>query len=139
MVNNTCVVQGCTSDSRKLKNINKYPWMQDVTFIPFPILDLERRYKLRTQWLQAIQREDYIPNAYSRVCSLHWKAGRPTPEHRIPHIFPWNQSENPDGFRFPVPERQRNQPTKNRKRRPQCTKGNGVGQSRNGKTLRICV
>ena len=30
-----CVVPGCTSDSRKKTNLEKYPWMENVTFIPF--------------------------------------------------------------------------------------------------------
>jgi hypothetical protein len=34
------VVPGCTSDSRKKTNLEKYPWMENnVTFIPFPTVE----------------------------------------------------------------------------------------------------
>ena len=50
-----CVVPGCTSDSRKKTNLEKYPWMENnVTFIPFPTKLKDHR--LRSKWIEMIRR-----------------------------------------------------------------------------------
>jgi hypothetical protein len=50
-----CVVPGCTSDSRKKTNLEKYPWMENnVTFIPFPTK--LKNHRLRSKWIEMIRR-----------------------------------------------------------------------------------
>jgi hypothetical protein len=49
-----CVVPGCTSDNRKKTNLEKYPWMENVTIIPFPAKLKDHR--LRSKWIEMIRR-----------------------------------------------------------------------------------
>ena len=79
-----CVVPGCTSDSRKKDNTGKYPWMTDVTFLPFPTL--KKNPKLRSKWIEMIRRPlGYIPLSHHRVCSRHFGT-----DSNVPELFPWN-------------------------------------------------
>ena len=80
-----CVVPGCTSDSRKKTNLEKYPWMENVTFIPFPTKLKDHR--LRSKWIEMIRRPlGYQPLPHHRVCSRHFSSS----DFRIPELFPWN-------------------------------------------------
>jgi hypothetical protein len=84
-----CNADGCNSASRKTKNLAKYPWMKDITLHSFP--HATRQKKLRATWLDMIKREDFVPNKYSRVCSVHFVGGKgPTEQHPIPTLFQYN-------------------------------------------------
>ena len=39
----SCAAVGCTADSRKLKLLDKYPWIAGVTYIKFPTSLFHRR------------------------------------------------------------------------------------------------
>ena len=82
-----CAAEGCTSDDRKR---SKYPYMQNVTFFPFPTA--KKNQKLRQKWLQLLRRDErfFEPNAKQRVCSLHFVEGKPTEKHPYPELFEYN-------------------------------------------------
>lgn len=83
-----CVVPGCTSDSRKRKNPEKYPWMNGIEFIPFPTK--KKNPKLRQKWVEMIRRPyDYEPLPHHRVCSRHF-----TDNNNVPELFQWNNYKN---------------------------------------------
>ena len=80
-----CVVPGCTSDSRKKTNLEKYPWMENVTFISFPTK--LKGHRLRSKWIEMIRRPlGYQPLPHHRVWSRHFSSS----DFRIPELFPWN-------------------------------------------------
>ena len=85
----SCTVPLCTVDSRKLKLLEKYPWMAGVTFIKFPTFLFHRRI-----WYNLLRRGG--PNdrmtaenigKWQRVCSQHFVDGRPSPQHPHPTLF----------------------------------------------------
>jgi len=77
-----CAVPGCTSDAWKTNNIDKYPWMKDVDFVPFPTQ--RKNSRLRNLWIEIIRRpKDYIPLPYHRVCTRHF-VGNKASEHDVP-------------------------------------------------------
>jgi len=67
----TCCVPGCYSNTTKNKNLSFYmiPW----------------NGPLRTRWLNAIKRKDFVPGKEHRFCSLHGKKIGCTD---IPVLFP---------------------------------------------------
>ena len=74
----TCTVPLCTADSRKLKLLEKYPWMAGVTFIKFTTSLFHRRI-----WYNLLRRGG--PNdrmtaenigKWQRICSQHFVDGR---------------------------------------------------------------
>ncbi|XP_062620990.1 uncharacterized protein LOC134282606 [Saccostrea cucullata] len=84
-----CVVPGCNSDSRKKNKLDKYPWMEDVSFEPFPTKRKEP--KLRAKWITMIRRpKEYEPLAHHRVCTKHFVGNCRSENHTIPELFPWN-------------------------------------------------
>ena len=92
MPNLHCAAVGCTADSRKLKLLGKYPWMDGVTFTKFPTSLSQRRI-----WYNLLRRGG--PNdrmtvenigKWQRVCSQHFVDGRPTPQHPHPTLFDYN-------------------------------------------------
>ena len=92
MPNLHCAVVGCTADSRKLKLLEKYPWMAGVTFIKFSTSLFHRRI-----WYNLLRRGG--PNdrmtaenigKWQRVCSQHFVDGRPAPQHPHPMLFDYN-------------------------------------------------
>ncbi|XP_062609694.1 THAP domain-containing protein 11-like [Saccostrea cucullata] len=84
-----CVVPGCNSDSRKKNKLDKYPWMEDVSFEPFPTKRKEP--KLRAKWITMIRRpKECEPLAHHRVCTKHFVGNCRSENHTIPELFPWN-------------------------------------------------
>ena len=93
MLNLHCAAVGCTVDSRKLKSLEKYPWMAGVAFIKFPTSPFHRRI-----WYNILRRGG--PNdrmtienigKWQRVCSQHFVDARPTPQHPHPTLFDYNK------------------------------------------------
>lgn len=80
-----CVAEGCNSDERKR---GRYGYMKDVRFYPFPTQ--KKAPALRKRWLDLLRRENYEPKRNHRVCSLHFKEGRPTENHPYPELFAYN-------------------------------------------------
>lgn len=80
-----CVAEGCNSDKRKR---GRYGYMKDVRFYPFPTQ--KKAPALRKRWLDLLRRENYEPKRNHRVCSLHFKEGRPTENHPYPELFAYN-------------------------------------------------
>ena len=80
-----CVAEGCNSDERKR---GRYGYMKDVRFYPFPTQ--KKAPALRKRWLDLLRRENYEPKRNHRVCSLHFKEGRPTENHQYPELFAYN-------------------------------------------------
>ena len=79
MVDSCCVV-GCKSDARKK--------MEKVSYFRFPAKDKKKR----DPWVKAVRRENWSPSNNSRVCSKHFRTGRPSkdsshPDYK-PNIFP---------------------------------------------------
>lgn len=62
--------------------------MKDVRFYPFPTQ--KKAPALRKRWLDLLRRENYEPKRNHRVCSLHFKEGRPTENHPYPELFAYN-------------------------------------------------
>ncbi|KAK3106441.1 hypothetical protein FSP39_020167 [Pinctada imbricata] len=78
-----CCVPGCTSSSRKQKNFIKYPHLQDVKFVSLPP---KIQASKRNQWIRLIRRErTWVPNKYTRICSLHFER-----DSQSPTLFPYN-------------------------------------------------
>ena len=93
-----CVVPGCTSDSRKKCKPDKYPWMQNVSFEPFPTKKKEP--KLRAKWVTMIRRPlGYEPLSHHRVCSRHFVGNCRSDSHPIPELFPWNDYKSESSSR----------------------------------------
>ncbi|XP_061195135.1 THAP domain-containing protein 11-like [Saccostrea echinata] len=80
-----CVAEGCNSDERKR---GRYGYMKDVRFYPFPTQ--KKTPAQRKRWLDLLRRENYEPKRNHRVCSLHFKEGRPTEDHPYPELFAYN-------------------------------------------------
>ena len=85
-----CSVKGCKSNSRKTPN---------VRFYVFPS---EKNGTLRKQWLDTILRQNadgspWQPKYFHKVCSRHFKDGRPTPQNPLPAL---NLSLDSDAVRF---------------------------------------
>ena len=94
----------CTAGSRKLKLLEKYPWMAGVTFVKFYISLFHRRI-----WYNLLRRRG--PNdrmtvenigKWQRVCSQHFVDGRPTPQHPHPPRFDYNNFKVSKGPRTPA-------------------------------------
>ena len=43
---------------------------------------------LRSRWLNAIKRKDFVPNKHRRLCSLHFKQEKKMGSTDVPVIFP---------------------------------------------------
>ena len=84
-----CNAPGCNSAIRKKENLDKYPWMANVTFHSFPH---KREHLARQTWMRLLRREpDWMPNKLSRVCSRHFVGGSgPTEENPNPTLFAHN-------------------------------------------------
>ena len=102
----SCTVPLCTADSRKLKLLEKYPWMAGVAFIKFPTSLFHRRI-----WYNLLRRGG--PNdrmtaenigKWQRVCSQHFVDGRPSPQHPHPHptLFDYNNFKGSKSPRTPA-------------------------------------
>ena len=85
-----CCANGCNSGARKKGNLEKYPWMKDITFHSFP--HATRNKHLRKQWINMLRRgEDWQPNVGSRLCSIHFVGLKgPNAEHTVPTLFEYN-------------------------------------------------
>ena len=70
----TCCVPGCYSNTKKNKNLSFY-------MIP-------RNGPLRTRWLNAIKRKDFVPGKEHRIYSLHFKSGKKMGCTDVPVLFP---------------------------------------------------
>lgn len=80
----SCCVPECSASKRKLQQLDKYPWMRDVTFISLPDRRKNRREYLR--WLRLIRREvSWKTTKYTRICSRHFAQGE-----TVPTLFPYN-------------------------------------------------
>eukprot|EP00057_Strongylocentrotus_purpuratus_P026465 XP_011680939.1 PREDICTED: uncharacterized protein LOC105446175 [Strongylocentrotus purpuratus] len=92
-----CAVVGCTNNSKKLRK-----WKLLVCEIHSPLTHDEceclQPYQMHRfpngryhdsarklqEWLKNINRKNFIPNANSRVCSVHFKDGKPTADQPYP-------------------------------------------------------
>ena len=89
MPNFYCCALKCTSDIRKRKKLDKYPWMKTITFHAFPTK--MKQNELRQKWLAMVNRENWEPNRYARLCSIHFVGLKgPTEQHPIPTLFDYN-------------------------------------------------
>ena len=80
----SCCVPGCTASKRKLHQLEKYPWMKDVSFVSLP--DKRRNKREYQKWLRLIRREaSWKTTKYTRICSLHFVKGESSPT-----LFPYN-------------------------------------------------
>jgi len=70
----TCCVPGCYSNSKREKNLSFY-------MIP-------HKEPLRTKWLNALKRKDFVPNEHQRLCSLYFKHGKKMGCTDVPVFFP---------------------------------------------------
>jgi hypothetical protein len=92
MPNWFCCVVDCNAGQKKLKRLEKYPWMQGVTFHPLPRSNSKKLRPIRAKWLQMIRREaTFKANKTTRLCSRHF-VERPTKEnpYPTPTLFPYN-------------------------------------------------
>ena len=87
-----CCVTDCNAAKSKLKKLDKYPWMKDVTFHALPVSNSKKARPVRLKWLSLIRRESsWQPTRYTRVCSRHFVGGKgPTHDHPYPTLFPYN-------------------------------------------------
>ena len=95
MVNYHCVAQGCTNDSRKKDNADKYPEMvyKDKIVVFHPLPSAKKNPKLRKIWLRQIRREGYEPDPgvyWHALCSRHFVDGEPTKNNPFPTLFAYN-------------------------------------------------
>ena len=81
-----CCVVGCYSAAEKKKKLDKYPWMKDVFFFPFPVKPKERRI-----WERLVRRENFEVTRHTRICSSHWVGDGPSVAEPNPTIFPYNK------------------------------------------------
>jgi hypothetical protein len=76
---NLCLTPGadCKAHSRKLQQIDKYPWMEGVTFQSFP--HKVHQKPLRKKWIDSCRRQnkEWEPSVYSRVCSRNFEGELP--------------------------------------------------------------
>ena len=86
-----CAAEGCHSDTKK---IGKYGYMAEVSFFPFPTK--LKNPKARKKWLDLLRRKDYDPPRSHRVCSLHFKDGKPTQDNPYPTLFAYNNFKRTD-------------------------------------------
>lgn len=56
MTNHHCCALGCKSSSSKKENLEKYPWMRDITFHTFPTA--KKKKKMRKLWINMMRRKD---------------------------------------------------------------------------------
>ena len=93
MVYHHCMVPGCTSNSKKWQQLEKYPWMKGVTFLTFPRDTRERR-----AWIRLSRRSDFkLSNItkWTRICSRHFVDGCVSQNHPRPELFPHNNWKKP--------------------------------------------
>ena len=104
MPNLHCVAVGCTSDSRKFRLLDKYPWMNGVTFHKLPGSVAERRiwYSLLRRGGEHDQLSFEKLNRYHRVCSRHFVDGRPSQDNPHPTLFEYNSFKVTKSPRTPV-------------------------------------
>ena len=79
MQNLHCATVGCTVDSRKLRLLEKYPWMAGVTFIKFPTFLFHCRIWYNLLWRWGPNDLMTVENIgkWQRVCTQHFVDGRP--------------------------------------------------------------
>lgn len=88
-----CVVLGCSNNQRKrsrLLNVfcpehntcQKWCGCGLFSFHRFPRAD--KNPELRRQWIAAVNRKDFEPSKYVRVCSEHFVDGKPSEENPVP-------------------------------------------------------
>lgn len=79
-----CVVVGCSNRQNKEAKENQ------ISFFRFP-KDLKRR----RAWVKAVNREKWVPNDESRICSAHfvggWHSDDPSDENYRPTIFAYKE------------------------------------------------
>ena len=90
-----CCVVGCYSAAEKKKKLDKYPWMKDVFFFPFPVKPKERRI-----WERLVRRENFEVTRHTRICSNHWVGDGPSVAEPNPTIFPYNKKWRDPPGRF---------------------------------------
>ena len=67
----------------------QYPWMKHITFHSFPHKTKKKR--MRQQWINMVRREQWEPNRYLRLCSIHFVGLKgPTVKHPVPTMFDYN-------------------------------------------------
>lgn len=81
----SCCAVGCTSRYSKQKGVKLFRFPQD-----------KERLK---KWIQAIKRQDWEPNKYSRVCGSHFVSGKPSADKSspdyVPSIFVYSRKSDP--------------------------------------------
>ena len=84
-----CEPASCWSNDNKLKNLQKYPWMRDVTWVKFPT-----NSTMRATWKKLLWRQDKFEiMARLRLWSLHFdKEQLQYDEHAVgfPKYIYWN-------------------------------------------------
>ncbi len=66
-----CAVPKCESSSRKLKQYKVLVGENKITFHQFPLGT--GKEELLKKWLKKISRNEFVPTAHSKVCSLHFR------------------------------------------------------------------
>ncbi|XP_074545351.1 uncharacterized protein LOC141804665 isoform X2 [Halichoeres trimaculatus] len=91
----TCAVVGCHNSSGKLQILKKSEcskhkpllWKDCPCLTPFGLHRFPGRAEdaaVRQQWIENINRKDFVPNKNSTVCGIHFVDGKPTKEHPYP-------------------------------------------------------
>ena len=62
--------------------------MRTIEFHAFP---RKKQKQLRQMWIAMVNRENWEPSTYARLCSIHFVGLRgPTEQHPIPTLFDYN-------------------------------------------------
>ena len=85
MVNHHCWFVGCTATSPKKRKLEKYSYMKDVSFFPFPV-----KAEKQHLWERWVWRENFEVTRHRRICSLHWADDGPCVNKSHPSIFSHN-------------------------------------------------
>ena len=76
----SCCVYKCNNKA------DKFAKAKNISFFRFPA---DKRKRLA--WIKAINRENFIPNQHSKICSEHfidgWHSDDPTDKNYVPTLF----------------------------------------------------
>ncbi|XP_077862179.1 uncharacterized protein LOC144343540 [Saccoglossus kowalevskii] len=84
-----CEAALCWSHDNKRKNLQRYPWMRDVTWVKFP-----PKATMRATWKKLLRRQDKFEiTVRSRLCSRHFDKEQLQSDGNavgFPKYFSWN-------------------------------------------------
>ena len=84
-----CEAAMCWSEENKRRNLTKYPWMRDVTWVKFPTQTTRA-----CAWQKLFRRKDKFElTKHSRLCSRHFEVDQIRSDGHAsgsPQFFLWN-------------------------------------------------